>query len=92
MAQAVAGFSPRGPGSYFCIIWGMNNRPVGGCSSETQPHPINMNNNNITSGNTTRRFNTIWARNLSPPMDKNHLTVPSNFYIYSLFTYDPSQQ
>jgi hypothetical protein len=25
------------------IIWGMNDRPVGGGSSETQLHPVNMN-------------------------------------------------
>jgi hypothetical protein len=28
------------------IICGMNNRPVGGCSSETQSHHIDMNTNN----------------------------------------------
>jgi hypothetical protein len=27
---------------------GMNNTPVGGCSSETQAHPIDMNINNVT--------------------------------------------
>jgi hypothetical protein len=27
------------------ITWEMNNRTVGGCSSETQSHPIDMNNN-----------------------------------------------
>jgi hypothetical protein len=25
------------------VLWGMNNRPVGGRSSETQSHPIDMN-------------------------------------------------
>jgi uncharacterized membrane protein len=25
------------------IIWEINNKPVGGCSSETYSHPINMN-------------------------------------------------
>jgi hypothetical protein len=29
---------------YSYIIWGMNNRPIGGSSSEIQSHPINMNN------------------------------------------------
>jgi len=29
------------------FICGMNNRPVGGRSSETSSHPIDMNNNNI---------------------------------------------
>jgi hypothetical protein len=29
---------------YPCIIWGMNNRPVGGCSSEIYSHPNEMNN------------------------------------------------
>jgi hypothetical protein len=28
------------------IIWGLNNRPVSGRSSETLSHPINMNSNN----------------------------------------------
>jgi hypothetical protein len=28
---------------YSCIIWGMNNRPVGDSSSETLSHPIDMN-------------------------------------------------
>jgi hypothetical protein len=27
------------------LIWGMKERPSGGCSSETKPHPIDMNNN-----------------------------------------------
>jgi hypothetical protein len=26
------------------FTWGMNNRPIGGCSSETWSHPIDMNN------------------------------------------------
>jgi hypothetical protein len=26
-------------------FWGVNSRPVGGCSSETWSHPINMNMN-----------------------------------------------
>jgi hypothetical protein len=25
------------------IIWGTNNRPIGGCNSETWSHPVNMN-------------------------------------------------
>jgi hypothetical protein len=29
-----------------CITWGMNNRPVGGRSSETWFHPIDINNMN----------------------------------------------
>jgi hypothetical protein len=37
------------------IIWGMNNRPVGGCSSETQSHPIDM-NNNIAYYSTRQKF------------------------------------
>jgi hypothetical protein len=32
--------------SYSYIIWGMNNMPVGGRSSETSSHPIDMNKNN----------------------------------------------
>jgi hypothetical protein len=32
---------------YSYIIWGINNRSVGGCSSETQCHPIDINNNSI---------------------------------------------
>jgi hypothetical protein len=31
---------------YSYIIQGVNNRPVGGRSSETQSHPIDMNNSN----------------------------------------------
>jgi hypothetical protein len=31
---------------YLYIIWEMNNRPVGGLSSEIQYHPIDMSNNN----------------------------------------------
>jgi hypothetical protein len=34
--------STRPPYSY--TTWGMNNRPVGGCNSETSSHPINLNN------------------------------------------------
>jgi hypothetical protein len=33
------------------IIWGMNNRPIGGHSSETQSHPIYMNNNVLRDHN-----------------------------------------
>jgi hypothetical protein len=42
--------SHRGP-PY--IIWGMDNMPVGGYSSETQSRPIDVNNdnNNMTSHN-----------------------------------------
>jgi hypothetical protein len=29
---------------YSYIIWGMNDKPTGGCSSKTQSHPIDMNN------------------------------------------------
>jgi hypothetical protein len=29
---------------YSYIIWGMNNMPIGGCSSETSSHPIDINN------------------------------------------------
>jgi hypothetical protein len=29
------------------IIWGVNNKPVGGRNSETLSHSIDMNNNNI---------------------------------------------
>jgi hypothetical protein len=36
-------FRHGSPCSY--SIWGMNNRPVGGCSSETLAHPIDRNNN-----------------------------------------------
>jgi hypothetical protein len=32
--------------THIIITWGMNNRPVGGRSSETQYQPIDMNNNN----------------------------------------------
>jgi hypothetical protein len=38
---------------YSYIIWGMNNRPTGGCSSETPSHPID-NNNLTTYPNTTQ--------------------------------------
>jgi hypothetical protein len=31
---------------YSCIILGVNNRPVGGCNSETYSHSNNTNNNN----------------------------------------------
>jgi hypothetical protein len=31
---------------YSYIIWGINNRLVGDCSSETESHPIDMNNTN----------------------------------------------
>jgi hypothetical protein len=31
--------------AYSYITWGMNNRPGGGCSSETSSHDIDMNNN-----------------------------------------------
>jgi hypothetical protein len=31
------------------IIFGMNSRPVGGGSSETQSHPIDINNKNNTN-------------------------------------------
>jgi hypothetical protein len=34
-------------GSHSYIICGMNSRPVGGCSSETQSHPIDMNMINL---------------------------------------------
>jgi hypothetical protein len=34
---------------YSYIIWGMNNRPVGGCSSDTLSHPTDMNDNNINN-------------------------------------------
>jgi hypothetical protein len=27
------------------ITWGMNNMPAGGCSSQTQSHPLDTNNN-----------------------------------------------
>jgi hypothetical protein len=29
------------------IVCGMNSRPIGGCSSETQSHPIDMNNKKL---------------------------------------------
>jgi hypothetical protein len=29
---------------YSYITWAMNNRPVGGRSSEKEPHPVDMNN------------------------------------------------
>jgi hypothetical protein len=32
--------------SIFIYYSGMNNRPVGGCSSEIQSHPFNINTNN----------------------------------------------
>jgi hypothetical protein len=32
---------------YSYIIWGMKNRPTGGRNSQTQSHPINMNNNRL---------------------------------------------
>jgi hypothetical protein len=35
-------FHHGSPLSY--IIWGMNNRPIRGCSSETKSHPINISN------------------------------------------------
>jgi hypothetical protein len=38
-------FHRRFPYPY--IIWGMNNRPVSGRSSETQSHPIDLNNNKL---------------------------------------------
>jgi hypothetical protein len=34
---------------YSHITWGMNNRPVGGRSSEIQSHPIDMNKKSIFS-------------------------------------------
>jgi hypothetical protein len=37
------------PGSF--ITWGTKNRPVGGRSSETSYHPIDMNNNNNNNNN-----------------------------------------
>jgi G protein-coupled receptor Mth (Methuselah protein) len=30
---------------YSYVIWGINNRPVGGCSSEIQSHYVDINNN-----------------------------------------------
>jgi hypothetical protein len=36
-------FHHGSPCSY--IIWGINNRPVHGCSSETSSHPAYMNSN-----------------------------------------------
>jgi hypothetical protein len=34
--------------SYSCNIWGINNTPAGGCSSETLSHPTDMNNMQFT--------------------------------------------
>jgi hypothetical protein len=39
-------YNSTGP-PYSYIIWGMNNRPVGGRSSETKSRHIDINNNNI---------------------------------------------
>jgi hypothetical protein len=36
---------------YLSIAWGMNDRPVGGQSSETQSHPDMNKNNNINEQN-----------------------------------------
>jgi hypothetical protein len=40
--------STGGPYSY--IIWGMNNRPIGGHSSETKSHPNDMKPATLTGG------------------------------------------
>jgi hypothetical protein len=45
---------------FLFFSWGMSNRPVGSCSSETLSHPININNNKINedvvSSNILSRF------------------------------------
>jgi hypothetical protein len=41
---------------YSYNIWGMINRPVGGRSSETSSHPIDMNNNNPKNLTTNTAF------------------------------------
>jgi hypothetical protein len=48
------GFSPVDIISpwFFILVYelGMDNRPVGVCSSEAQPHPIDMNMNTVRKG------------------------------------------
>jgi hypothetical protein len=46
--------------SHSYITWGMNDRPLGGSSSETQSHPIDINNmNNLLEATHNTNFNTV---------------------------------
>jgi hypothetical protein len=69
---------------YSYIAWGKNNKPIGGRSSETQSHPIDMNNNNynVNSINTSSAniVARLWDGQLAVVSRQRHVSFCSHPY------------
>jgi hypothetical protein len=71
---------------YSYIIWGMNKRPVGGRSSETQSHHIDMNNNASSSAVVNTVSNEMVMSSDNKAMRQHELTPRSRDLLEKLIT------